>query len=86
MRAFKQPVLLLWGERDENFGPELARRLAQDIPGVRGIHYLHSSQHMPMQEEDVEYVRAALEFLREGSVSTQAAAALADARSEANAP
>ncbi|MBT9446647.1 MAG: alpha/beta hydrolase [Hyphomonadaceae bacterium] len=86
MRAFKRPVLLLWGERDENFGPELARRLARDIPGVRGIHYLRDSQHMPMQEEEAEYARAALAFLREGAVSAQAAAALAGARAEENAP
>ncbi len=82
MRAFERPVLLLWGERDENFGPHLARRLARDIPGVQGIHYLRNSQHMPMQEEDVEYVRAALAFLRDGRVSAEAQAALAAARVE----
>ncbi|KAF0186542.1 MAG: oxidoreductase-hydrolase involved in aromatic ring cleavage [Alphaproteobacteria bacterium] len=82
MRAFERPVLLLWGERDENFGPHLARRLARDIPGVRGIHYLHNSQHMPMQEEDAEYARAALAFLREGEVSAEAKAALVQARAE----
>jgi pimeloyl-ACP methyl ester carboxylesterase len=84
MRAFERPVLLLWGERDENFGPHLARRLANDIPGVRGIHYLRNSQHMPMQEEDEEYVRAALAFLREGSVSPEAQTALTEARAAAD--
>lgn len=83
MRAFERPVLLLWGERDENFGPDLARRLANDIPGVRGIHYLHNSQHMPMQEEDEEYARAALAFLQDGAVSSEAQAALSEARSAA---
>ena len=82
MRAFERPVLLLWGERDENFGPHLARRLARDIPGVRGIHYLRNSQHMPMQEEDEAYVAAALAFLREDAVSPEAQAALVAARAE----
>lgn len=80
MRAFERPVLLLWGERDENFGPHLARRLARDIPGARGIHYLRNSQHMPMQEEDAEYVATALAFLRHGVVADEAQAALAEAR------
>ena len=84
MRAFERPVLLLWGERDENFGPHLARRLANDIPGVRGIHYLRNSQHMPMQEEDEEYVRAALAFLRDGVVSAEAQTALTEARAAAD--
>lgn len=83
MRAFERPVLLLWGERDENFGPHLARRLARDIPGVRGIHYLRNSQHMPMQEEDEEYVAAALAFLRDDAVSDEAQAALTEARASA---
>jgi pimeloyl-ACP methyl ester carboxylesterase len=82
MRAFERPVLLLWGERDENFGPHLARRLARDIPGVQGIHYLRNSQHMPMQEEGAEYVRAVLAFLRDGQVSPEARVALSEARAE----
>lgn len=82
MLAFERPVLLLWGERDENFGPHLARRLARDIPGVRGIHYLRGSQHMPMQEEPAEYARAVLAFLRDGTISADAQAALIQARAE----
>jgi pimeloyl-ACP methyl ester carboxylesterase len=86
MRAFERPVLLLWGERDENFGPHLARRLANDIPGVRGIHYLRNSQHMPMQEEDEDYARAALAFLRDGTVFPEAQIALTEARAAAGGP
>lgn len=82
MRAFERPVLLLWGERDENFGPDLARRLARDIPGVQGLHYLKNSQHMPMQEEDAEYARAALAFLKDSEVSPAARRAASDARAE----
>ncbi len=54
MRVFQAPVLLLWGEQDDNFGPHLARRLARDIPGVQGIHYLRQSEHMAMEEEPAE--------------------------------
>lgn len=82
MRAFEGPVLLLWGERDENFGPDLARRLARDIPGVQGIHFLKNSQHMPMQEEDAEYARAALAFLKDDEVSPAARRAVLHARAE----
>ncbi|MGD9967550.1 MAG: alpha/beta fold hydrolase [Hyphomonadaceae bacterium] len=86
MRAFERPVLLLWGERDENFGPHLAERLSRDIPGVQGIHYLRNSQHMPMQEENEEYARAALAFLQEGAVSAEARDALAAARAAGDQP
>jgi len=80
MRAFTKPVLLMWGERDENFGPELARRLARDIPGVQGVHFFKRSQHMPMQEEDEAYAEAALAFLQSGTVSADAVLELSKAR------
>jgi pimeloyl-ACP methyl ester carboxylesterase len=34
MRRFEKATLLVWGEQDTNFGPLLAKRLAQDIPGT----------------------------------------------------
>lgn len=80
MRAFEKPVLLMWGERDENFGPALARRLARDIPGVRGIEFFKRSQHMPFQEEDETYAQVALAFLQSGTVSSASALELAKAR------
>ena len=80
MRRFDRPVLLLWGARDENFGPALAERLARDIPGTQGIHLLEHSAHMPMQEEPQLYARAALAFFGEGRVEPAAKAALLAAR------
>lgn len=80
MRVFQQPTLLVWGERDDNFGPDLAERLARDIPGVLGIHYLQLSKHMPFQEEPADYTRAVLDFLRSGVVSARATQAVAAAR------
>lgn len=80
MRAFTAPTLLVWGERDDNFGPDLAARLARDIPGVQGIHYLQQSKHMPFEEEPALYSRAVLEFLKVGTVSAQATQALMSAR------
>jgi pimeloyl-ACP methyl ester carboxylesterase len=80
MRAFTKPVLLMWGERDENFGPELANRLARDIPGVQGIQFFKRSQHMPMQEEDAAYAEAALAFLQSDAVSPDAVRELSNAR------
>jgi len=34
LRHFDRPTMLLWGADDPHFGPEWARRLAEDIPGV----------------------------------------------------
>jgi pimeloyl-ACP methyl ester carboxylesterase len=62
MRRFERPTLILWGKRDTNFGPELAERLARDIPGTRRIEWLEESAHMPMHEQPVEYERALLRF------------------------
>ncbi|MDP3815717.1 alpha/beta fold hydrolase [Pseudomonas sp.] len=84
MRAFKAPTLLLWGEQDNNFGPQLARRLARDIPGVQGIEYLHKSAHMPFQEQPAQYAQALLAFLQTGAVTEQARQALASARASSH--
>lgn len=80
MRAFRAPTLLLWGEQDENFGPRIARRLARDIPGVVGIHFLRRSEHMPFAEEPVEYAQTVVAFLESRLVAPHAAKALAAAR------
>ena len=63
MRRFDRPTLILWGRVDTNFGPEIAERLATDIPGVVEIEYLEHSAHMPFQEEPEAYNAALLEFL-----------------------
>ena len=80
MRRFERPVLLLWGVRDTNFGLALAQRLARDIPGVRGIHQLERSAHMPMVEEPEAYVAAVLAFFDERVVQEAARASAAHAR------
>lgn len=45
-----------------NFGPEIAERLAKDIPGAVGIQWMERSAHMPMLEEPEAYNAAALAF------------------------
>jgi pimeloyl-ACP methyl ester carboxylesterase len=80
MRVFNHPTLLVWGERDDNFGPALASRLARDIPGVQGIHYLQRSKHMPFEEEPAEYTQAVLRFLKAGDISEKARQAMGFAR------
>ena len=82
MRAFKKPMLLIWGQKDENFGPELAYRLANDIPGIQGISFMKNSQHMPMQEESEAYAETALAFLMSGTVSLEAANEATKARTQ----
>ncbi len=86
MRAFEHPVLLVWGTQDHNFGLPIAERLARDIPGVRGLHRLERSAHMPMQEEPDAYARAVLAFLDEGRLSPAAAAAVHLARQQPEQP
>lgn len=80
LRSFDRPVLLVWGARDTNFGPELAARLARDLPNTRGIVLLDRSAHMPMIEQPREYEAAVIDFLSEERVSGAAISALADAR------
>lgn len=66
MRAFTKPVLLLWGAQDENFGPDIARRLVSDIPGATGIRWMQKSAHMPMMEEPAAYASEVKTFLTGG--------------------
>lgn len=80
MRRFTKPVLLVWGEKDTNFGPEIAQRLARDIPGTKGIVWMTHSAHLPMLEEPQVYADAAYRFFALGSVNEDARAALAQAR------
>jgi pimeloyl-ACP methyl ester carboxylesterase len=63
LRRFHRPVLILWGKVDTNFGPEIAERLASDIPGTVEIEYLEDSAHMPFQEEPAAYNAALRRFL-----------------------
>jgi pimeloyl-ACP methyl ester carboxylesterase len=79
MRRFEKPVLILWGQKDTNFGPEIAVRLAQDIPGTVGILWMTRSAHMPMLEEPQAYGAAALAFF-DGVVAEERRAALHRAR------
>lgn len=79
MRRFDKPVLILWGRKDTNFGPEIAERLAKDIPGAVGIQWMERSAHMPMLEEPEAYNAAALAFF-EGRVADGTRRTLAEAR------
>ena len=80
MRRFTRPVLILWGEKDTNFGPDIAKRLAHDIPGTKGIEWMTNSAHLPMLEEPVAYADAASRFFATGAVDHNAADALTQAR------
>lgn len=64
LRRFTRPVLMLWGQRDVHFGPAIAERLAEDIPGAVGVSYLRKSAHLPMLEEPREYADVLHRFLK----------------------
>jgi len=80
MKKFNKPVLIVWGEQDTNFDSEIARRLAKDIPGVAGLHWMKKSAHLPMLEEPEEYNRIALDFFSHNKVDSAAQISLAEAR------
>ncbi len=80
MRQFQKPVLIVWGEKDTNFGPAIGRRLARDIPGTKGIYWLNQSAHLPMLEQADIYSAIATKFFAGGTVDSSAQAALESAR------
>ncbi len=65
LRRFQRPTLFLWGRNDTNFGPSIAERLAQDIPGVVRTEWLEHSAHLPMLEEPEAYASAVERFFSE---------------------
>jgi pimeloyl-ACP methyl ester carboxylesterase len=77
MRRFDRPTLLLWGRHDTNFGPALAQRLAGDLPGAVGVHYLERSAHLPMLEEPAAYTDALLAFFASAEAGSPTAPPLA---------
>ena len=62
LKQFHQPVLLLWGARDKNFGRDVADRLAGDLSHSSTV-WLDESGHMPMQEQPQVYATQVLAFL-----------------------
>jgi pimeloyl-ACP methyl ester carboxylesterase len=76
MRRFAEPVLIVWGAKDTNFGPQIGERLARDIPGVVGVHWMTRSAHLPMLEQAGEYASAAIQFFESGRPSGEEQAAL----------
>ena len=77
---FHKPVLLLWGQKDTNFGPDIAIRLARDIPGTVGLQWFRHSAHLPMLEEPDAYATAVNNFFLSGVVDREAARTVMNAR------
>lgn len=63
MRAFSAPTLILWGQRDVNFGAPVAERLAADLPGAGSVQWLAESGHLPMLEEPDSFADAVAGFV-----------------------
>jgi pimeloyl-ACP methyl ester carboxylesterase len=80
LRQFQKPVLIVWGEKDTNFGPDIGTRLARDIPGTKGIYWLNQSAHLPMLEQAGLYSAIATRFFTHGTVAGSAQEALLAAR------
>ncbi|MFQ5697126.1 MAG: alpha/beta fold hydrolase [Myxococcota bacterium] len=73
LRRFHKPTLIAWGREDTNFGPEIAERLAGDIPGSVRIDWFERSAHMPMEEEPEAYGAALLRFFGEVQAASASA-------------
>ena len=81
--AFRQAAGLPQSDQKaffSNFGPEIATRLAADIPGAAGLHWMTRSAHLPMLEEPEAYTTAVLEFFLSGKTAEKARHALHEAR------
>lgn len=56
------PCQVLWGDRDPVAVPEIARRLAADVPGAR-LTWIEGVGHYPMLEAPERFAEAVLAFL-----------------------
>lgn len=63
LRRFDHSTLLLWGEDDPHFGPQWAKRLRDDIPGVVDLTILADAGHLLMEERPEDVAQHILEFL-----------------------
>ncbi len=71
LRSFDHPTILIWGENDPHFGPEWAKRLAEEIPGIVRIELLPRTGHLLMEEKPEEYAAAVRRFLEENVTDTR---------------
>lgn len=62
MQKFTQPTLILWGQRDVNFGEAIAERLLGDIPGAQRLQWMEGSGHLAMLEEPDAFAQAIIQF------------------------
>jgi 2-polyprenyl-6-methoxyphenol hydroxylase-like FAD-dependent oxidoreductase/pimeloyl-ACP methyl ester carboxylesterase len=63
LRRFDHPTLLLWGADDPHFGPQWARRLREDIPGIRRLELIPRAGHLVMTERPDRFAHALTRFL-----------------------
>lgn len=64
LSQIEHPTLLLWGEEDQVFPPEVGKSLHQEIVGSI-FQVIEKSGHIPMWETPEEVNRAILSFLKE---------------------
>jgi pimeloyl-ACP methyl ester carboxylesterase len=60
-RAHQPPLLAVWGEHDEIFGPDGARAFARDLPEAE-IHLLDTG-HFALEEEGDAIAALMIDFL-----------------------
>jgi pimeloyl-ACP methyl ester carboxylesterase len=65
LRRFDRPTLVLWAADDRYLSPSWGRRLAEEIPGVRGFELVPFCGHFWQEERPAEFVAPMGEFLAE---------------------
>jgi len=64
LRSYEQPVLLVWGDRDWFFKPDLARRLAAMIPNSR-IEWIPGGRTFVALDDPDAVSRLIVDFMRD---------------------
>ena len=59
------PTLLLWGERDPIFGPDVARHLRRHMLSARGPHLIEGAGHLLAEDAPEELITYLDDFLAE---------------------
>ena len=67
-RTHRPPMLLVWGQHDEIFGPEGARAFLRDLPDAE-LHLLDTG-HFALEEDGAEIARLGRDFLARKLKST----------------
>ena len=65
MKAWEKPALVLFGDSDPIFPPEVADRIAELIPGALPAETIANSGHFVQEDAGEEFAARIVRFLEE---------------------